>query len=94
MNSYLPSVQDKIVILRVPSYSPEAVAEFATAVLLTLNRCTHKAYNRTREFNMSLQGLMGTDLYGKTAGIVGTGRIGQAMIRVFFCSRPSIRSSV
>ena len=51
-------------------------------MLLTLNRCTHKAYNRTREFNMSLHGLMGTDLYGKTAGIVGTGRIGQAMIRI------------
>ena len=81
-NVDVKAAEDKIVILRVPSYSPEAVAEFATAVLLTLNRCTHKAYNRTREFNMSLQGLMGTDLFGKTAGIVGTGRIGQAMIRI------------
>ena len=81
-NVDVKAAEDKIVVLRVPSYSPEAVAEFATAMLLTLNRCTHKAYNRTREFNMSLQGLMGTDLYGKTAGIVGTGRIGQAMIRI------------
>lgn len=72
----------KIAVLRVPSYSPEAVAEFAAAMLMTLNRCTHKAYNRTREFNMSLHGLMGMDLYGKTAGIVGTGKIGQAMIRI------------
>ena len=81
-NVDVKAAEDKIVVLRVPSYSPEAVAEFATAMLLTLNRCTHKAYNRTREFNMSLQGLMGTDLNGKTAGIVGTGRIGQAMIRI------------
>lgn len=81
-NVDVKAAEDKIVVLRVPSYSPEAVAEFAAAMLLTLNRCTHKAYNRTREFNMSLHGLMGTDLYGKTAGIVGTGRIGQAMIRI------------
>lgn len=81
-NVDVKAAEDKIVVLRVPSYSPEAVAEFAAAMLLTLNRCTHKAYNRTREFNMSLHGLMGTDLHGKTAGIVGTGRIGQAMIRI------------
>lgn len=81
-NVDMKATEDKLTVLRVPSYSPEAVAEFAMAVLLTLNRCIHKAYNRTREFNMSLQGLMGTDLHGKTAGIVGTGRIGQAMIRI------------
>ena len=69
-------------VLRVPSYSPEAVAEFAMAMLLTVNRYTHKAYNRTREFNMSLNGLMGVDLCHKTAGIIGTGKIGQAMIRI------------
>ena len=68
--------------MRVPSYSPEAVAEFAMTMLMTVNRYTHKAYNRTREFNMSLHGLMGVDLYRKTAGIVGTGKIGQAMIRI------------
>lgn len=76
------AAEDKILILRVPSYSPEAVAEFAMGMILTVNRYTHKAYNRTRDFNMSLNGLMGVDLYQKTAGIVGTGKIGQAMIRI------------
>lgn len=76
------AAEEKIVILRVPSYSPEAVAEFAMAMLLTVNRLTHKAYNRTREFNMSLNGLMGMDLFEKTAGVVGTGKIGQAMIKI------------
>ncbi len=76
------AAEDKLLILRVPSYSPEAVAEFAMGMVLTVNRRTHKAYNRTRDFNMSLNGLMGVDLYRKTAGIVGTGRIGQAMIRI------------
>lgn len=76
------AAEDKIVVLRVPGYSPEAVAEFAMALLLTINRLTHKAYNRTREFNMSLNGLMGMDLFEKTAGVIGTGKIGQAMIRI------------
>lgn len=66
----------KINIVRVPTYSPYAVAEHAMAMLLTLNRKIHKAYNRTREFNFSLNGLTGFDLYGKTAGIIGTGQIG------------------
>lgn len=77
------AAEDKIAVLRVPSYSPEAVAEFAMALLLSVNRKTHKAYNRTREFNMSLNGLMGMDLFEKTVGVVGTGKIGQAMIRIF-----------
>ena len=76
------AAENKITILRVSSYSPEAVAEFAMAMLLTINRMTHKAYSRTREFNMSLNGLMGTNLYEKTAGVVGTGKIGQAMIKI------------
>ena len=76
------AAEDKIIIMRVPSYSPEAVAEFSMALLLTVNRLTHKAYNRTRDFNMSLNGLMGMDLYEKTAGVIGTGKIGQAMIRI------------
>ena len=76
------AAENKITVLRVPSYSPEAVAEFAMAMLLTINRMTHKAYNRTREFNMSLNGLMGTNLYEKTAGVVGTGKIGRAMIKI------------
>lgn len=81
-NVDVKAAEDKIVILRVPSYSPESVAEFAMALLLTVNRLTHKAYNRTREFNMSLQGLMGIDLFEKTAGVIGTGKIGQAMIKI------------
>ncbi|MBQ6806205.1 MAG: 2-hydroxyacid dehydrogenase [Lachnospiraceae bacterium] len=78
----IKAAEDKILVLRVPSYSPEAVAEFAMGMLLTVNRYIHKAYNRTRDFNMSLHGLMGVDLYHKTVGIIGTGKIGQAMIRI------------
>ena len=81
-NVDVKAAEDKIIIMRVPSYSPEAVAEFSMALLLTVNRLTHKAYNRTRDFNMSLNGLMGMDLYDKTAGVIGTGKIGQAMIRI------------
>ncbi len=78
----LKAAKGKLHVLRVPSYSPEAVAEFAMSLLLSVNRKTHRAYVRTREFNMSIQGLMGEDLHGKTAGVVGTGKIGQAMIRI------------
>lgn len=78
----MDAARGRIHVLRVPSYSPEAVAEYATAMLLTVNRFTHRAYTRTRDFNMSINGLMGTDLYRKTAGIIGTGKIGQAMIRI------------
>ena len=67
----------KIHVYRVPAYSPYAVAEHAMAMLLTINRKTHKAYNRTREFNFSLAGLSGFDLHGKTVGIIGTGKIGR-----------------
>ena len=72
-----------ITVLRVPSYSPAAVAEFSMASILTVNRQTHRAYSRTRDFNMTINGLMGTDLYGKTAGVIGTGKIGQCMIDIF-----------
>jgi D-lactate dehydrogenase len=64
-------------VVRVPAYSPHAVAEHAIALLLTLNRKTHRAYNRVREGNFSLAGLVGTDLYGQTAGVIGLGKIGQ-----------------
>ena len=67
----------KIHVFRVPAYSPYAVAEHAMALLLTINRRTHKAYIRTRDFNFSLQGLAGFDLHGKTVGIIGTGKIGR-----------------
>lgn len=63
-------------VLRVPAYSPHAVAEHALALIMTLNRKTHRAYNRVREGNFSLDGLLGFDICGKTAGIVGTGKIG------------------
>jgi D-lactate dehydrogenase len=65
-----------IKIVRVPAYSPHAVAEHAVALILTLNRKTHKAYNRVREGNFSLERLMGFDLFGKTVGVIGTGKIG------------------
>lgn len=69
-------------VCRVPAYSPEAVAEHAVAMLLTLNRKTHKAYNRVREQNFSLNGLLGFNLNGKTVGVIGTGKIGAAFCRI------------
>lgn len=69
-------------VCRVPAYSPEAVAEHAVAMLLTLNRKTHKAYNRVREQNFSLNGLLGFNLHGRTVGIIGTGKIGKAFIKI------------
>ncbi len=71
-----------IKVCRVPAYSPEAVAEHALALMLTLSRKTHKAYNRVREDNFDLNGLLGFNLHGKTAGIIGCGKIGQAMVRI------------
>jgi D-lactate dehydrogenase len=71
-----------ITVARVPAYSPYAVAEHAVTLLLTLNRKIHKAYNRTREGNFSLDGLLGFDLFGKTAGIIGTGKIGVCLINI------------
>lgn len=81
-NVDLKYAQNKINVVRVPFYSPYAVAEHAMAMLLTLNRKIHKAYNRTREFNFSLSGLTGFDLHGKTAGIIGTGQIGCIFINI------------
>ncbi|OQA98840.1 MAG: D-lactate dehydrogenase [Bacteroidetes bacterium ADurb.Bin217] len=69
-------------IYRVPAYSPQAVAEHAVALLLTLNRKTHKAFNRVREHNFSLERLTGFDVYKKTIGIVGTGQIGIAFSKI------------
>ena len=69
-------------VLRVPGYSPEAVAEHAMALALTANRHTHKAYIKCRENNFALNGLMGVNFFHKTAGIVGTGKIGLAMARI------------
>ncbi len=72
----------KLRVVRVPAYSPYAVAEHTMAMLLTSVRRIHKAYNRTREFNFSLNGLTGFDLHGKTVGVVGTGKIGSVFIDI------------
>ena len=72
----------KIHVLRVPAYSPYAVAEHAMAMLLTSVRRIHKAYIRSKEFNFSLNGLTGFDLYGKTVGVIGTGKIGTVFIDI------------
>lgn len=71
-----------IPVLRVPAYSPEAVAEHAMALILTLNRKTHKAYNRVREGNFSLERLMGFNLHGRKVAVIGTGNIGAAFCRI------------
>ncbi|MDM7861031.1 2-hydroxyacid dehydrogenase [Alteromonas sp. ASW11-36] len=69
-------------VSHVPTYSPEAVAEHAMALILTLNRKMHKAYNRVKEGNFALQGLLGFTMHGKTIGIIGTGNIGKAFVRI------------
>lgn len=72
-----------LAVVRVPEYSPHAVAEHAVALVLSLDRKLHRAYARVREWNFSLEGLVGFDLHGKVVGIVGTGRIGHAVARIF-----------
>ena len=68
-------------VVRVPAYSPEAVAEHAVGLMMTLNRRIQKAYQRTRDANFSLEGLVGFNMHGRTAGIIGTGKIGIATLR-------------
>ena len=72
-----------IPVVRVPAYSPYAVAEHTVGLVMTLNRKIHRAYNRVREHNFSLNGLVGFDLHGKTVGIVGTGKIGRITAEIF-----------
>lgn len=69
-------------VVRVPAYSPEAVAEHAVGLMMTLNRRIHRAYQRTRDANFSLEGLIGFNMHGRTAGIIGTGKIGLATLRI------------
>jgi D-lactate dehydrogenase len=81
-NVDLNAALGRIKIVRVPGYSPYAVAEHAAALMLTLNRKTHKAYFRNRDGNFSINGLLGYDLHGKTAGIIGTGKIGRCFVSI------------
>ena len=81
-NIALNAAKGKLKILRVPAYSPYAVAEHAMGMILALNRKIPRAYIRTRDFNFSLVGLTGFDLHGKTAGIIGTGKIGRVFIDI------------
>lgn len=76
------AAKNGIKVLRVPAYSPQAVAEHAVALILTLNRKTHKAYNRVREGNFSVENLMGFNLFEKTVGVIGTGKIGTAFCQI------------
>jgi len=71
-----------IPVVRVPAYSPYAVAEHAVALMLTLNRKIHRSFNRTREGNFSLDSLIGFDMHGKTIGVIGTGKIGQILVNI------------
>ena len=71
-----------LTVARVPAYSPHAIAEHTLGLILTLNRQIHRAYNRVREHNFDLQGLLGFDLHGKTVGVVGTGKIGLEVVRI------------
>ena len=76
------AVEQQIKVFRVPAYSPQAVAEHAVALILTLNRKTHKSYNRVREGNFSVENLMGFNLFGKTIGVIGTGKIGATFCQI------------
>lgn len=78
----LEAAKQGITVARVPAYSPYAVAEHAVALMLTLNRKTHRAFNRVREQNFALDGLMGFDLHGKTVGLIGTGKTGAIVGRI------------
>lgn len=81
-NVDLTAAKGKLPVVRVPAYSPYAVAEYSLALTLLLNRKIHRAYWRTRDGNFSLNGLMGFDMHGKTVGIIGTGKIARILIRI------------
>ncbi len=81
-NVDLAAAAGRITVVRVPEYSPHAIAEHTLALMLCLNRRVHRAFLRTREGNFSLNGFLGFDMYGKTVGVIGTGRIGRTVISV------------
>ena len=81
-NVDLKAALNNISVARVPAYSPYAIAEHTVALMLTLNRKVHRAYFRTRDTNFALNGLLGFDMHGKTAGVIGTGRIGRVLVKI------------
>ena len=81
-NVDLPEAKGKLRVVRVPAYSPHAVAEYAVTLMLSLNRKVYRSTQRTREGNFRLSGLLGFDMYGKTAGIVGMGRIAKVLVNI------------
>lgn len=81
-NVSLKDINDRFKVVRVPAYSPYAIAEYTVGMILALNRKIHKAYVRTREGNFSINGFMGFDLYKKTVGIIGAGKIAQILIKI------------
>lgn len=76
------AVADRIKVVRVPSYSPYSISEFTVSIMMALNRKIHRAYLRTKEANFSINGLLGFDMNGKTAGIIGTGKIAKIVIKI------------
>jgi len=89
-NVDLKAALNHIRVVRVPAYSPNAVAEHTVALMLTLNRKIHRAYYRTRDSNFSLHGLLGFDMQGKTAGVIGTGRIGKSLVGILLGFRMEV----
>lgn len=81
-NVSLKDIKNRFQVVRVPAYSPYSIAEYTVAMILAINRKVHKAYIRTREGNFSINGLMGFDLYNKTVGIIGAGKIAQILIKI------------
>lgn len=81
-NVDLKAAEGRIRVTRVPAYSPHAVAEYAISLMLSLNRKIYRAVNRTRDGNFTLNGLLGFDMYGKTAGVIGMGRIAKELIKI------------
>ena len=81
-NVDLKAALNNVSVARVPAYSPHAIAEHTVALMLTLNRKVHRAYFRTRDTNFALNGLLGFDMYGKKAGVIGTGRIGKVLAQI------------
>ncbi len=81
-NVDIKNLPEGLKVVRVPAYSPYAVAEHATALLLSINRKIYKSYQRTRKYNFTLNGLLGFDIHGKTVGVIGTGKIGKCFINI------------